>query len=181
MQCLALNASYEPMRMMTTKRAVRLVLQGKAEIVEAGDQPIRSGTTSMETPLVIRLVKLVKVPKRLRRQVSNTFLFARDEYTCQYCGRHDSQLKGREGLNRDHVQPKSRGGENTWENCVTSCSSCNTKKADRTPKEAGLQLRKQPVEPQLVLLKWKTRKLTPLQERYIEYFFGKQWSEHVER
>ncbi len=179
MQCLALNASFEPMRMMTTQRAIRLILQGKAEVVEASDTVLRSGSTAIEAPMVIRLVKLVKVPKRLRRQVSNTFLFARDAYRCQYCGRHNSQLRGRESLNRDHVQPKSRGGENTWENCVTACSTCNTQKADRTPQEAGMRLSKTPTEPHMVLLKWKARKLTDMQQKYITMFYGEAWRDQL--
>jgi 5-methylcytosine-specific restriction endonuclease McrA len=177
--CLVLNASYEPLRMFDVPRAIRLVLQGKAEIVESTGKQLRSGSQTIDQPSVIRLVKLVKVPKRLRRQVSNTFLFARDHYQCQYCGRFDRELRQREFLNRDHIVPQSKGGGNTWDNCVTACSSCNAKKDNKLPHEAGLTLRSKPTEPHLVLLKWKVRKLTPLQERYLQMFFGENWREQV--
>lgn len=170
--CLALNASFEPLRLMPMKRAIRLVLQGKAEVVETDGQVIRSANRELPRPLVIRLVKFIKVPQRFRRKVSNTFLFARDLYTCQYCGRHRTQLKEREALNRDHIIPKSRGGDNTWDNCTTACTTCNSKKDDRTPQEAGLVLRSQPTEPHLVALMWSVRRLTPMQEKYIRMFYG---------
>ena len=85
MRCLALNASFEPLTMVPTRRALRLVIEGKAEIVEAdGDELIRSARLQMPRPAIIRLVRFVHVPRRFRRQVTNTFLFARDHYTCQY-------------------------------------------------------------------------------------------------
>jgi 5-methylcytosine-specific restriction endonuclease McrA len=179
MQCLVLNASYEPMRMFDMPRAVRLVFQGKAEVVESTGKVLRSGSREIPQPAVIRLVKMVNVPRKFRRQVSNTFLFARDAYTCQYCGRTDKELRQREALNRDHIMPKSRGGENTWENCVTSCSTCNSKKENRTPQEAGMKLRSEPVEPHLVHLKWKVRKVTAMQEKYLKMFFGEDWRAQV--
>jgi 5-methylcytosine-specific restriction endonuclease McrA len=171
--CLQLNASFEPMTLVPMKAAIRLLIQGKAEIVEADElSGVRSERMVHARPLVIRLKKFIKVPRRFRRKVSNTFLFARDEYSCQYCGRHERNLKDREFLNRDHVQPESRGGETSWANCVTACSSCNSKKDDKTPQEAGLVLRKVPSEPHLVHLKWSVRSLTPMQARYIELFYG---------
>lgn len=171
--CLALNASFEPIKMMPVKRALRLVLQKKAEIVEVDDTKIyRSANAEHPMPLVIRLVKFVKIPQRFRRKVTNTFLFARDGYKCQYCGRHQRELRGKECLNRDHILPSSRGGENTWENCVTACSTCNSKKDNRTPKEAGLKLLSVPTVPQLVALMWSVRRLTPMQAKYIEMFYG---------
>lgn len=171
--CLALNASMEPLKMMSLKRAIRLVLQGKAEVVEVDEgRALRSATSEIPRPLVIRLTKFIKVPRRFRRQVTNTFLFARDNYTCQYCGRHQSKLKAREFLNRDHIHPQSQGGENSWTNCVTACSSCNTRKENKTPKEAGMKLLSTPSEPHLVHLLWTVRNLTPQQEKYIRLFYG---------
>jgi 5-methylcytosine-specific restriction endonuclease McrA len=171
--CLALNASFEPLKLIPMKRAVRLVLLGKAELVE-GDptEVIRSENRTLARPVVIRLVKFIRVPARFRRKVTNTFMFARDQYTCQYCGRHERELNRREGLNRDHVVPKSKGGENTWTNCVTACSSCNSKKDNKTPAEAHMKLLRVPTEPHLVALMWAVRRLTPLQAKYIELFYG---------
>src|SRR3954466_5552761 len=85
--CLALNASFEPLTMVPMRRALRLVIDGKAEIVEAETgKVVRSERMSMPRPAVIRLTKFIHVPRRFRRQVTNTFLFARDHYRCQYCG-----------------------------------------------------------------------------------------------
>lgn len=173
MGCLALNASFEPLTIVPLRRAVRLVLDGKAEIVEQdGERSFRSERDAVPCPAVIRLVRYVHVPRRFRRQVTNTFLFARDDYRCQYCGRHRSDLKGRQFLTRDHVLPVSRGGANDWENVVTSCSSCNNRKANRLPREAGLELRSHPVEPNYVHLVWVVRRVTHLQAKYIRTFYG---------
>ncbi len=174
MSCLALNASYEPLTIVPAQRAVRLVLDAKAEVLEAdAGRAFRSVRAHHPFPLVIRLVRYVHVPRRFRRQVTNTFLFARDEYACQYCGRHKRMLRHREFLTRDHVLPISRGGGNSWTNVVTACSTCNHRKGDRTPAEAGLRLAKRPAEPNHVRLVWAVRKVTPVQAKYVEMFFGK--------
>jgi 5-methylcytosine-specific restriction endonuclease McrA len=172
--CLALNASFEPLTIVTSRRAVRLVLDGKAELLEADSERVfRSEDRVVPSPLVIRLVRYVHVPYRFRRQVTNTFLFARDDYTCQYCGRRKSDLKGRQFLTRDHVRPLSRGGLNTWDNVVTSCSTCNNRKGGRLPGEAGLALLHEPTEPNYVHLVWVVRRVTDAQAKYIKMFYGK--------
>jgi hypothetical protein len=95
--CLALNSSFEPLTMVPLRRALRLVIDGKAEIVEADhDALVRSERLAYPRPVVIRLAKFIHVPRRFRRQVTNTFLFARDAYTCQYCERKSNQLRPRE-------------------------------------------------------------------------------------
>jgi 5-methylcytosine-specific restriction endonuclease McrA len=171
--CLALNASFEPLTIVPARRAVRLVLDGKAEILERDeDRYFRSESQVVPLPSVIRLVRYVHVPYRFRRQVTNTFLFARDDYTCQYCGRHRSELRGRQFLTRDHVRPLSRGGLNTWGNVVTSCSSCNNRKGGRLPAEAGLALSHAPAEPNYVHLVWVVRRVSDTQEKYIRMFYG---------
>lgn len=171
--CLALNASFEPLTMVPLKRALRLVIDGKAEIVEADrERTVRSEHLAMPRPAVIRLRKFVHVPRRFRRQVTNTFLFARDGYRCQYCGRASFELRPRESLTRDHVLPMSRGGLNVWTNVVTACSSCNTRKANHLPVECGMHPRKAPHEPHFVHLSWAVRRLTPTQARYIKLFYG---------
>lgn len=173
MGCLTLNASYEPLNIVPVRRALRLVIDGKAEALEVDeDRPYRSENLEMAAPVVIRLVRYIEVPRRFRRQVTNTFLFARDEYTCQYCGRHRSNLGYRESLTRDHVVPKSRGGGNGWTNVVAACSRCNLEKGDRLPREAGMSLGKRPSEPNHVELVWAVRKVTPIQAKYIAMFYG---------
>ena len=120
--------------MVPLRRALRLVIDGKAEIVEAdSDRVVRSERLTLPRPAVIRLTRFIHVPRRFRRQVTNTFLFARDRYRCQYCGRLQIELKPRESLTRDHLIPLSRGGANDWTNVVTACSPCNTKKANNLP------------------------------------------------
>ncbi len=173
MGCLALNASFEPLTIIPARRAVRLVLDGKAEILEKdGTRRFRSETRIVPCPAVIRLVRYVHVPRRFRRQVTNTFLFARDEYSCQYCGKHKKELRGRQFLTRDHIVPLSRGGDNTWENVVTSCSPCNNRKGDRLPREVGLKLLNEPGQPNYVHLVWVVRRVTGAQAKYIRMFYG---------
>ena len=173
MGCLALNASFEPLTIIPARRAVRLVLDGKAEILEKdGTRRFRSETRIVPCPAVIRLVRYVHVPRRFRRQVTNTVLFARDDYSCQYCGKHKKELRGRQFLTRDHIVPLSRGGDNTWENVVTSCSPCNNRKGDRLPRDVGLKLLNEPGQPNYVHLVWVVRRVTGAQAKYIRMFYG---------
>ncbi len=173
MGCLALNASFEPLTIIPIRRAVRLVIDDKAEALEVdASRPIRSENLWMDTPVVIRLSRFIHVPRRFRRQVTNTFLFARDSYRCQYCGRHRRELGYRESLTRDHVAPLSRGGDNGWSNVVTACSKCNLRKANHLPHECGMTLRKHPKEPNHVELIWAVRRVTPIQAKYIGMFYG---------
>ena len=172
--CLALNASFEPLTMVPVRRALRLLLDGKAEMIETdADRLIRSERLSIPHPAVIRLTRFIHVPRKFRRQVTNTFLFARDRYTCQFCGRRQSALRGRESLTRDHLIPLSRGGLNVWTNVVTACSPCNTRKANRLPSEIGMHPLVMPFEPHFVQLAWAVRRLTPAQSKYIEIFYGR--------
>ena len=173
MRCLALNASFEPLTMVPVRRALRLVIEGKAEIVESdGPEYMRSERLAIPRPAIIRLVKFVHVPRRFRRHVTNTFLFARDEYRCQYCHRSQPELRPRECLTRDHLVPISRGGGNAWTNVVTACSSCNTRKGNRLPEECGMQPLHPPLEPHFVHLSWAVRRLSRTQAKYIRLFYG---------
>ena len=173
MRCLALNSSFEPLTMVPVRRALRLVIEGKAEIVEAeGRDVVRSEHLVLPRPAIIRLVKFVHVPRRFRRHVTNTFLFARDEYRCQYCHRSQPELRPRECLTRDHLVPISRGGGNAWTNVVTACSSCNTRKGNRLPEECGMQPLHPPLEPHFVHLSWAVRRLSRTQAKYIRLFYG---------
>lgn len=137
---LVLNASYQPLNLVNVKRAVILVLKNKAEIIEEMDgMMIRSEHLALPLPSVIRLVYFVKVPYR-GVSLSRRAVFARDNNTCQYCGGRAESI--------DHVIPRSRGGGHTWENVVAACRSCNTRKMNRLPSEAGLKLSRKPIEPQ---------------------------------
>jgi 5-methylcytosine-specific restriction endonuclease McrA len=159
--------------MVPVRRALRLVIDGKAELVETeGRGIVRSERLAGPRPAVIRLVRFVHVPRRFRRQVTNTFLFARDDYRCQFCGRAPSQFRHRECLTRDHLVPLSRGGTNEWTNVITACSSCKTRKGNALPEECGMLPLRPPFEPHFVHLAWAVRKLTPIQSRYIRLFYG---------
>ncbi len=155
------------------RRALRLVLDRKAEVLEVDQSRVfRSARHEITCPAVIRLVRYIHVPRKFRRQVTNTFLFARDRYRCEYCGRHRATLRGREFLTRDHVVPMSRGGDNSWANVVTACSACNNRKGDRMPHEAGMQPIHVPREPNYVELVWAVRRITSVQAHYIRLFYG---------
>ncbi len=172
-RCLTLNASYEPVALVAVKRAIVLVVSEKAEIVEANlERRFRSERTEYPYPLVIRLVKYVEIPRRLRRHVTNAILFARDNYKCQYCGKHRDDLGRRDRLTRDHVKPISRGGANTWDNVVTACTKCNARKGNRLPMECGMYPKSTPKEPRYVVMVWYSRGLNEVQRRYVEQFYG---------
>ncbi len=134
-----LNATYEPLCVVSARRAVVLVLKDKAAILEHDSEEFHSERTVVPVPSVIRLINFVSVPYRSRVPLSRRAVFARDEYRCQYCGAAAENL--------DHVLPRSRGGLHTWENVVASCRPCNAHKEDRRPQEAGLRLRKVPGPP----------------------------------
>lgn len=143
-QTLLLNATYEPLQVVSWKRAVRMLFQDKVEVVEVYEHRIHSVSLTIHVPAVIRLVHYVKVRRaHARVKFSRTNLFARDRYRCQYCG---SKYPARE-LTYDHVVPVARGGRKSWENIVTCCVDCNRRKGNRTPIEAGLKLLKQPRAP----------------------------------
>lgn len=139
---LVLNTTYEPINVCTAKRAVVLLLKGKAEVLEAGHLLMRSENLQLVLPHVIRLSAYVKVPRGDGRRISRRAVLSRDRYRCQYCGstRH---------LTLDHVLPKSRGGATSWDNIVTSCAPCNTQKGSRLPHEAGMTLSSKPKPPTL--------------------------------
>ena len=145
---LVLNATYEPLNIVSVQRAIVLLLKEKAEVVEAAKTTLHSANYAIRLPLVIRLVVCVPVPRRLPLPLTRRTVIARDLYTCQYCGAQP----GRGELTIDHVIPRSRGGMTTWENSVTACKACNHKKRDRTPEEAAMTLRSKPTRPRYIAI-----------------------------
>ncbi len=143
---LVLNASYEPLQIISVRRAVILLLQEKAELIEAAEQRLRACSFSIDAPLVIRLVRYIKIPRRLKLPCSRRGILARDRETCQYCG----SQPGRPNLTIDHVLPRSQGGTTQWDNVVTACRECNRKKGGRTPEQARMLLLTRPRQPQYV-------------------------------
>ncbi len=145
---LVLNATYEPLNVVSIKRAVVLLLKEKAELVEAAEAYLRSENFSLPVPLVIRLVYFVKIPRRISLPVTRRGILSRDNYACQYCG----AMPLRKDLTVDHVLPRSRGGKTTWENVVTACKKCNGRKGSRTPEEANLTLLAYPKRPRYLAI-----------------------------
>ena len=155
---LVLNRSYLPIHVTTAKRAFCLIYQGTALAVNGnyetfdfcawrtlpvnGDENVGTPSGSIRLPRVIVLLSYDRVPKRHVRY-SRLNIFARDKFTCQYCGEAPHRSK----LNLDHVVPRSLGGRTTWENVVCSCVECNRRKGGRTPAQARLRLMRKPVRP----------------------------------
>jgi 5-methylcytosine-specific restriction endonuclease McrA len=138
---LVLNATYEPINVCTVRRAVVLLLKEKAEMIERAERELHSESTTIARPAVIRLVTYVRVPRDThRRKITRRAVFARDNWTCQYCG-------ARSQLTVDHVVPRSKGGTSTWENIVASCAPCNRRKGDSLPRQAGMRLSRAPRTP----------------------------------
>lgn len=137
---LVLNQDYRPVNICRVRRALVLVLQDKAEVVENGLGMIHAISLSLPIPSVVRLNRLVKRP-HFQRKLTRFEVFNRDKYTCQYCRRETKELT------LDHVVPRSRGGQHSWENVVSCCFTCNRRKAGRTPHEAGMKLLRHPAPP----------------------------------
>ena len=137
---LVLNQNYEPITICNARRAVVLTYLGKAEIIcTVENKVIRSVYRTFEYPSVVRLVIFVRVPFK-KIILSRKNIIRRDNHRCQYCGISTN-------LTIDHIIPKSKGGEDSWENLTTACIKCNNKKGDRTPVEAKMQLYNKPKKP----------------------------------
>jgi 5-methylcytosine-specific restriction endonuclease McrA len=154
---LVLNANFEPINICTTRRAVVLILGGKAAMVANGRGYLRTVTLVLPRPSVIRLEHQIRRPrphvKLTRREV-----FRRDNYTCQYCGRREA------GLTVDHVIPRYQGGLHIWTNVVAACATCNHRKGGRRPEEAHMHLFHVPHEPPI----------------NADYIFGRHLTENTE-
>jgi len=138
-RALVLNATYEPLCVVPSRRAVVLVLGHKAEMLHDTGEALHSEHLSVPVPSVIRLRHFVKVPYRRRAPLNRRGVFARDGHRCQYCS------AGAESI--DHIIPRSKGGEHTWENVVAACRRCNVRKRDRLLHETSMVLRGTPASP----------------------------------
>jgi 5-methylcytosine-specific restriction endonuclease McrA len=139
---LLLNASGEPVEVIEWKRALVLVVIGKADVLEAYEDVVRSVSACWPLPAVVRLRRYVRRPRAFVR-FNRVNLFRRDGFTCQYCGAQPGAAR----LTFDHVVPRARGGRTEWSNIVAACVRCNARKADRTPAEASMPLRRKPIVP----------------------------------
>lgn len=170
-QTLVLNAGYQPLSFVSVRRAIVLVLKERAEIIEEHiEKRLQAVDKDFPYPMVIRLVTYVEIPRRIRGIVTNKVLFARDNYTCQYCGRHQGDLKKLERLTREHVKPISKGGATTWDNVTTACSTCNSKKGNKLPMEVRMYPKNTPYEPRYIAFVLLEDCIEEVHRKYIEAF-----------
>lgn len=163
---LVLNRVWQPVNIVGAKRALGLLFQRNAQVIDPnhghyellsaeewversledppapGEASVRSVRLNLRLPQILLLQRFDRVPVQ-ETKLNRRNVFERDQYRCQYCGEVFPETR----LNLDHVIPRDRGGRTSWENLVTSCISCNSRKANRLPHQAGLRLRQQPVRP----------------------------------
>jgi 5-methylcytosine-specific restriction endonuclease McrA len=138
-RALILNATYEPLCVVSTRRALMLVLNDKAEMLSATDRIYHSARAQFPEPSVVRLSYFVRVPYQARVALNRRAVFVRDGHRCQYCDQPAENI--------DHVIPRSKGGTHSWDNVVAACRPCNARKMDRFLHETSMKLRRQPRAP----------------------------------
>ena len=141
-QTLMLSQGYEPIKVVSWRRAITLLTLGKVEVIEEYDEEIRSTSIVLKMPAVVRLLSAFKRRKRQLR-FSRINIYGRDKYRCQYCNEKLTMSQ----CTYDHVKPRSQGGRTEWTNIVTCCAPCNVKKGGRSPAQANMPLRKEPIRP----------------------------------
>jgi 5-methylcytosine-specific restriction endonuclease McrA len=140
--CVLLNADYTFLNLVNWKRAICLMAKGKVEVVKDSQRTIRNASgAALKVPAVMRLIKLIRTIYRTSVTFTKRNVLIRDHFKCAYCG------ASKERLSIDHIIPKSRGGEMTFENCVAACKACNLAKGGRTPSEARMYLKFKPYQP----------------------------------
>ena len=137
---LVLNANFEPLNVCTTRRALGLIISEKATLISNGRGYIKTVSKLFQAPSVIRLSQMIKRP-RPTVKLTKAEVFRRDNFTCQYCGKHTQKLT------IDHILPRHLGGTHTWTNLVAACPECNHKKGGRTAAQAMMPLLNQPFTP----------------------------------
>jgi 5-methylcytosine-specific restriction endonuclease McrA len=155
---LVLSAAWEPISRVNWQRAITLLFENKVETIEHyEDRVVRSASNEWKVPSVVRWLKMTGRRKTAIR-FSRDNIFARDGGKCQYCGaRVNRNPEDPNGFTYDHVTPRSRGGRTCWENVVVSCPPCNSRKGNRTPREAGMRLQSTPVKPKKLSDSFKIR------------------------
>ncbi len=158
-RALILNATYEPLGVVSERRALILVLNSRAVMIEDSGNVVHFTGGQMALPSVIRLTKFIRVPYRHSVPLSRRAIFARDGGRCVYCTATATSI--------DHVVPRSRGGGHSWENVVSACHKCNHLKADRQLKELGWRLRTAPREP--IGTAWRILGIGRADYRWLQY------------
>jgi len=162
MRTLVLNAGYEPLGVVSFKRALALVMSDKATVLEPSRVYVHAASEEFELPSVILLARYVRVPSTSKIPVTRRGVLRRDNNNCAYCGRHANTI--------DHVYPKSRGGADSWENLVACCLKCNNAKSDKTLAEIGWKLRISPRMPSGGI--WLVRGAERAEERWGDYLYA---------
>jgi 5-methylcytosine-specific restriction endonuclease McrA len=181
-EALVIDVTSRPVNVVSPADALSLVRRGNI-VLKWWDKEFSFGGGTIRLPKVISLRVYVPIPKYASKVVTNPMLFARDNRTCQYCGKHEHEIRKHGGkLTRDHIKPVSRFTEytkserkvkaNTWENCVTACSACNNKKDNRLPREAKMSLisDKAPKRPTGILFTLYERVDDPEQWEFVKPF-----------
>lgn len=158
-RCIVLNGDYSYLNVVSWKKAVCLMIKGKTEVLKWSDREIRNceGDVVMKVPLVMRLIKVIRMIYKNKVPYSKRNIFVRDNFTCVYCGK-----RGNHKLTIDHVVPRSRGGKSDFDNCVACCRPCNLAKGHKTPNEARMFMKKRPYTPtiyEFIRLKMKHYKI----------------------
>lgn len=141
---LVLNSNFEPLNVCNARRAMSMLLLGKAETIVAHDEPMRTAKGAVDAPSVVKMRYQVRRPMPQLR-LSRHAVLARDDYTCQYCG-----IKTRQEMTIDHILPRWAGGPHTWDNLVACCRRCNLRKGDKTPQQANMKLARKPKRPHFI-------------------------------
>lgn len=154
MKVLVLNMDYSPINITSLQKGFKLVFKGKAEVVtHIKEEPIVTDRKDYERPSVIRLLRYIYLPFK-KVQLSRTNIYRRDDYKCVYCGINEK-------LTLDHVKPKSKGGNNTWENLVTCCQNCNVKKGDKFLEDTDMVMSHKPFKPTYLYFVEKIQRVRP--------------------
>jgi 5-methylcytosine-specific restriction endonuclease McrA len=162
---LLLSNGYEPLGTIGWQRAISLLTLGKVEVVEEYDREVRSTHLVIKMPAVVRLVNFFRRHKQ-RVKFSRQNILARDRWLCQYC---DTKVTT-QSMTMDHVVPRAQGGRTEWENIVTCCEECNSRKADKTPAQAKMRLKRAPVRPEWVPV-FSIQLSGPLPEQWATYLY----------
>jgi hypothetical protein len=159
MVALLLNASYEPLRFVDEKKIIKLLYKNKVEILDYWEKSISSINSSYKMPATVVIKRYINIQEARQFRFSKNGVYNRDKWKCQYCGIQVYMSSA----TIDHVLPRSRNGKTVWQNCVTSCQQCNSKKGSRTPQESGMRLLNEPKTPSHICL------LKGVKDKYISH------------
>lgn len=165
---LVLDQSYQPISIVSLKKAIKYITTGKVEVIKEYNGNVCSTYLIFRMPAVVRFVRKIFRPRKLVK-FSRANVYARDRWTCCYCGFKGSA----DELTFDHVIPRAKGGITCWENIVTACNPCNNRKADRLPQEAGMFLKRKPIAPDWIpIFAIKVARSKDMPDHWRDFCFG---------